>query len=98
MNENWNRNVSQLKKDQEELRSKMQFQYIGHGTKATGFFSKTFKRKPDLFARCPQCNYYMSLTARGNETCICGSLMRTETDLKADYGNNEVEIFKGFAK
>ncbi len=95
MMENWNRDVSKLKKEQEALREKMKFQYIGHGTKATGFLSKTFKRKAGLYLRCPECNYYMPLATKGSETCICGSLTRTDSDVKAAYGNNEVEVFKG---
>ncbi len=93
MHENYNRDVSKLKKEQEALREKTAFHYIGHGTKATGFFSKTFKRKAGFYLRCPECNYYMSLTAKGNETCICGSLMRTDLEVKAAYGNDEVEVF-----
>lgn len=93
MMENWNRDITKLKKEQETLRETTNFNYIGHGTKATGFFSKTFKRKPGYFLRCPECNYYMSLNAKGNETCICGSLVRSDTDVKAAYGNNEVEVF-----
>ncbi|MFI3168589.1 MAG: hypothetical protein R3Y06_01405 [Faecalibacterium sp.] len=93
MNENYNRDISKLKKEQEALREKTTFRYLGHGTKATGFLSKQFKRKPGYFLRCPECNYYMSLNTKGNETCICGSLIRTETDVKAAYGQNEVEVF-----
>ncbi len=94
MNENWNRDISKLKKEQEALREKTRFQYIGHGPKATGFLSKVFKRKPGYYLRCPECNYYMSLTAKGNETCICGSLVRSDTDVKAAYTATEVEVFK----
>ncbi len=93
MNENWNRDVSRLKKDQEILKEKMNFKYIGHGPKCTGFMSKTFKRKPGYYLRCPSCNYYMPLTAKGTETCICGSLKRTDTEVKADYGMTEIEVF-----
>ncbi len=93
MNENWNRDVSRLKKDQEILKERKTFKYIGHGPKATGLFAKTFKRKPGFYLRCPSCNYYMPLAAKGNETCICGSLTRTDSEVKADYGMNEIEVF-----
>ncbi len=93
INENYNRDISKLKKDQEALRAKTNFRYIGHGTKATGFLSKTFKRKAGLYLRCPECNYYMALAARGNETCICGSLKRTDLEVKVAYGQDEVEVF-----
>ncbi len=98
MNKNWNRDISKLKKEQEALRDSMQFQYLGHGTKATGLWSKTFKRKAGLYMRCPECNYYMPLCEDGHEICMCGSLTRTKNDVTAAYGQNEVEIFKAVRK
>ncbi|MCI2046995.1 MAG: hypothetical protein LKJ90_04700 [Faecalibacterium sp.] len=97
MDLNWNRNVSKEKEQQEALKKKMHFSYVGHGPRATGFLSKTFKRKPGLYARCPQCDYYMPLDAQGTEVCLCGSLTRTPDTLTAAYGEEEVEIFKAAA-
>ena len=57
MLQNWNVDTGKLKAQQEELKHKMQFTYIGHGPKATGMFAKEFKRKPGLYARCTQCGY-----------------------------------------
>ena len=98
MNANWNVDVKKLQAQQDELKNKMNFAYVGHGPKATGFMSKEFKRKPGLYARCTQCGYYMPLNAQGQETWICGGLMRTQTELKCEYGKNEVEIFKAAQK
>ena len=51
---NWNVNeVADPQKQQEELKAKMNFTYVGHGPKATGFFAKEFKRKPGLYVRGP---------------------------------------------
>ncbi len=94
----WNVDKSQLEAKQEALKKQYQFSYIGHGPKATGFLSKTFKRKPGLYARCQQCGYYMPLDAKGEETCICGIIKRDDRDLKCDFGVNEVEIFKGLKR
>ena len=45
---NWNVDKSQLERQQQELKNKMAFTYLGHGPKATGFLAKEFKRKPGL--------------------------------------------------
>lgn len=95
---NWNVDTSRQKARQEELKAKMQFSYIGHGTKATGFLSKTFKRKPGLYARCTTCGYYMPLDAKGEEVCLCGNLHRTDHDFKTELPADEVEIFRGTAR
>lgn len=95
MMQNWNVDKSQLASQQEALKKQYTFSYIGHGPKATGFLSKTFKKKPGLFARCTQCGYYMPLDAKGSEDCICGNLHRDERGLTSDISDNEVEIFKG---
>lgn len=96
--ENWNADQSQIKKQQEELKAKMNFSYIGNGPKATGFFAKEFKRKPGLYARCTTCGYYMPLDAKGQERCLCGNLFRTEHDFKTELPSIEIEIFKGNLK
>ncbi len=96
MNNNWNVDVSQIKAQQEALKKQFSFSYVGHGPRATGFLSKQFKRKPGLFLRCTQCGYYMPLDAKGNEDCICGNLKRDDRDVKCEFGNNEVEVFKGY--
>ncbi len=93
----WNRNTSKAKEEQEALKNKMNFSYVGHGPRATGFLSKTFQRKQGTYARCPQCGYYMPLDAQGTEVCLCGALTRTPETLTAAYGEEEVEIFKGTA-
>lgn len=95
MMQNWNVDKTQLASQQEALKKQYVFSYIGHGPKATGFLSKTFKKKPGLFARCTQCGYYMPLDAKGSEDCICGNLHRDERGLTSDISDNEVEIFKG---
>ena len=98
MLENWNVDKSRLEKQQQELKAKMNFTYIGHGPRATGLFAKEFKRKPGLYARCTTCGYYMPLDARGEESCICGNLHRTEHDFKTELPVNEIEIFTGVQK
>ena len=98
MLENWNVDKSRLEKQQQELKAKMNFTYIGHGPRATCLFAKEFKRKPGLYARCTTCGYYMPLDARGEESCICGNLHRTEHDFKTELPANEIEIFKGVQK
>lgn len=95
MNQNWNVDKSKLLKQQEELKAKVKFTYKGHGTKATGFMSKQFKRKDGLYARCTTCGYYMPLFAKGSEDCICGNLHRDEHSFKHELPANEVEIFIG---
>ncbi len=95
MNQNWNKDTSQVKAQQEALKKQFSFAYIGHGPKATGFLAKDFKRKDGLFLRCTQCGYYMPLNAKGSEECICASLHRDERDVKCEFGKNEVEVFKG---
>ncbi len=98
MLKNWNIDKSQIEAQQQALKKQYDFSYVGHGTKATGFLSKTFKRKPGLYARCVQCGYYMPLDAKGSEECTCGNLYRDEQNFKSDIGNNEVEIFKALKK
>lgn len=95
---NWNVDKSQLERQQQELKNKMTFTYVGHGPKATGFFASDFKRKPGLYARCTTCGYYMPLDAKGEEMCICGNLHRTEHEFKTELPANEIEIFKGQPK
>ena len=75
---NWNVDKTQIAAQQEALKKSMNFAYVGHGPKATGFMAKQFKRKPGLYARCVQCGYYMPLDAKGEETCPA-----TSTALKA---------------
>ncbi len=94
MLENWNVDKTQIAAQQEALKKKCNFVYIGHGPKATGFMSKEFKRKPGLYARCTQCGYYLPLDGNGNENCICGNLHRDSQKLKSEMSPNEVEIFK----
>ena len=60
---NWNVDKTQIAAQQEGLKKSMNFAYVGHGPKATGFMAKQFKRKPGLYARCVQCGYYMPLDA-----------------------------------
>ncbi|NCC08620.1 MAG: hypothetical protein EOM30_11435 [Clostridia bacterium] len=98
MMKNWNVDEKKLREQQEKLKNEVNLQYVGHGPKATGFLSKTFKRKDGLYARCTQCGYYMPLFGKGSEDCICGSIHRDEANFKCDFGNNEVEIFKGTKK
>ena len=64
---NWNVDKTQIAAQQEALKKSMNFAYVGHGPKATGFMAKQFKRKPGLYARCVQCGYYMPLDAKGEE-------------------------------
>lgn len=97
-NLNWNVDVKKMQEQQDALKSKMQFTYVGVGPKATGFMSKQFKRKPGLYARCTQCGYYMPLDAKGTEDCICGNLHRDDAKFKSDLPASEVEIFKGYKK
>ena len=95
MMQNWNVDRTQLQAQQDSLKKKFHFTYLGHGPKATGFLCKTFKRKDGLYARCAQCGYYMPLAAKGEENCMCGMLHRDEKNFKCEVGDNEVEIFKG---
>ena len=80
---NWNVDKTQIAAQQEALKKSMNFAYVGHGPKATGFMAKQFKRKPGLYARCVQCGYYMPLDAKGEETCLCGNLRRDEHSFKS---------------
>ena len=92
---NWNADTKQQEEQQAALKGRMQFTYIGHGPRATGFLAKEFKRKPGLYARCTTCGYYMPMDARGEETCICGNMHRTEHEFKTELPATEIEIFKG---
>ena len=94
----WNVDETKIRAEQEELKKRKKFVYVGHGPRATGFMSKTFKRKPGLYARCTQCGYYMPLDAKGSEDCICGNLHRDDSGFKSEVGPSEVEIFKATAK
>ena len=94
MMQNWNVDRTQVQAQQDGLKKKFEFKYLGHGPKATGFLSKTFKRKEGLYARCTQCGYYMPLAAKGSEDCMCGMLHRDDHTFKSETGDNEVEIFK----
>ncbi len=98
MNLNWNVDATQIKAQQDALKSKVNFVYVGHGPKATGFMAKEFKRKQNLYARCTQCGYYMPLDAKGEENCQCGNLHRDDRTFKSEVGASEVEIFKGVKK
>ncbi|MEG0910460.1 MAG: hypothetical protein RSB47_08115 [Ruthenibacterium sp.] len=98
MLQNWNKDVKKIQEEQDALKAKMNFAYVGHGPKATGFMSKTFKRKPGLYVRCTQCGYYMPLDAKGTEDCICGNLHRDDHTFKSDINETEVEVFKAGTK
>ena len=54
----------------------LQFQYLRTGATKTGW-----RMGPDLYAKCPQCGYYMSLDPVQNESCPCGNLTKD-----SDYG------------
>ncbi|MEG0770068.1 MAG: hypothetical protein RR825_04970 [Ruthenibacterium sp.] len=95
MLENWNTDKTQIAARQEALKKQYEFTYVGHGPRATGMFSKEFKRKAGLFVRCTQCGYYMPLDAKGEETCTCGNLRRDARTFKSEVGASEVEVFKG---
>ena len=41
---NWNVDKTQIAAQQEALKKSMNFAYVGHGPKATGFMAKQFKR------------------------------------------------------
>ena len=45
---NWNVDKTQIAAQQEALKKSMNFAYVGHGPKATGFMAKQFKRKPAI--------------------------------------------------
>lgn len=94
----WNVDETKIRAEQEALKKRMKFVYVGHGPRATGFLSKTFKRKPGLYARCTQCGYFMPLDGKGSEDCICGNLHRDEQNFKSEVGASEVEIFKATGK
>ncbi len=98
MQKNWNVDKAKLEKQQTELKNNYSLSYIGHGTKATGFFAREFKRKPGLFIRCSACGYYMPLDVKGEEQCLCGSLMRDDKNVNCEFGQSEVEVFKGVKK
>lgn len=98
MLQDWNVDKTRLQKQQDELKAKTNFEYLGHGPKATGLFSKEFKRKPGLYARCTTCGYYMPLFERGEERCICGNLRRNEHEFKTELPASEIEIFRGVQK
>ncbi len=94
MMKRWNVDERKIREEQEALKKQMNFVYVGHGPRATGFLAKEFKRKPGLYARCTQCGYYMPLDAKGTEDCICGNLHRDDMNFKSEVGASEVEIFK----
>ncbi len=98
MQKNWNVDKTKLEKIQADLKQAYKFNYVGNGPKATGFLAGDFKRKPGLFIRCFSCGYYMPLDAKGEEQCMCGSLIRDERNVKCEFGKNEVEVFKGVKK
>lgn len=52
-----------------------QYQYIRTGPE------NGWTMRPDLYAKCPTCGYYMSLDPTQSETCLCGNLTKD-----ADYG------------
>lgn len=66
---NWNVDKTQIAAQQEALKKSMNFAYVGHGPKPTGFMAKSsLNVMPGLYARCVQCGYYMPLDARAEET------------------------------
>ena len=80
--ERWNVDERKIREEQEALKKQMNFVYVGHGPRATGFLAKDFKRKPGLYARCTQCGYYMPLDAKGTRICICGNLQPRRHELQ----------------
>lgn len=96
----WGTERTKKEQEQEELKSKFAMQYLGHGPKATGFMSKTFKRKPDLYARCTQCGCFMEIASTHEDRCICGSLYKDAQGNKfgSAFGNSEIEVFKAIRK
>ena len=80
---NWNVDKTQIAAQQEALKKSMNFAYVGHGPKATGFMAKQFKRKPGLYARCVQCGYYMPWMPRARRPAFAETCAATSTALKA---------------
>lgn len=80
---NWNVDKTQIAAQQEALKKSMNFAYVGHGPKATGFMAKQFKRKPGLYGALCAVRLLHASGCQGEETCLCGNLRRDEHSFKA---------------
>lgn len=50
--------------------SSLRYQYLRKGPE------KGWVMKPDLYAKCPKCGYYMSLDPTQSDMCPCGNLSK----------------------
>ena len=86
--------LQEMRNRQANRRETLNFSYLGHGPKATGFFAKTFQRKPGLYARCTECGYLIPLLVQQEEFCECGNLHMMPNRFVHRLPADEIEIFK----
>ena len=69
----------------------MKYEFIRKGPERGWTMSK------DIYARCPVCNYYMSLDPRFGDTCTCGNMYKDSGmgRFGAKTGDNSIELYKG---
>lgn len=71
-------------------KSSLQYQYVRKGPK------NGWAMKSDLYAKCPQCGYYMSLNPMQSDECPCGNLFK-DCDygrFGAKTGDETIEIYR----
>ena len=68
----------------------MEYIYLRTGPK------NGWEMKPELYAKCPKCGYYMSLTPTDSDVCPCGNMSK-DCDygrFGAKTGDASIKIFK----
>lgn len=79
-----------LDKIMKKRKSSLQYQYLQTGSK------NGWAMKSDLYAKCPQCGYYMSLDPTQSDECPCGNLFKDCNfgRFGARTGDETIEIYR----
>lgn len=68
----------------------MEFEFIRKGPDGG------WRMSADLFAKCPECGYFMSLDPEKDEVCPCGNLRKDNGAGRfgAKTGDDSIEIYR----
>ena len=93
---NWNVDKSQLERQQQELKNKMAFTYLGHGPKATGFLGHgSLSANPACMPAARPAGTICRWTPKAKRCASAAICTAPSTTLKTELPANEIEIFKG---
>ena len=81
---------------QERLLATHRMEFLGMGPAATGGTSG-WAMRPDIFFRCPRCDYYMAADPDTYDDCYCGDLHKDAAAGRfgSRLGDDAIEVYRG---